>query len=192
MEIGSGQAKFSPDGNKYAIFNTVSEQAGQFVDIFDFDRCTGSLSNRITHHYNDTAYSGGLVFAPNSELLYVLSYDDIYQYDLTAPDVIASRQLVATMDINDWWPQAGTFFQGQIGPDGKIYIANGHVSAGNLHVIHRPNVRGPGCMVEIAGLPLPNLNSGSIPNIPNFRLGPLDGSPCDTLGLDNLPWAHWR
>ncbi|MBK8966601.1 MAG: hypothetical protein IPM36_07930 [Lewinellaceae bacterium] len=31
-----------------------------------------------------------------------------------------------------------------------------------------------------------------MPNFPNYRLGPLDGSPCDTLGLDNLPAAHFR
>ena len=27
---------------------------------------------------------------------------------------------------------------------------------------------------------------------PNYRLGPLDGSACDTLGLDNHPAALWR
>ena len=30
------------------------------------------------------------------------------------------------------------------------------------------------------------------PNFPNFRLGPLDDSPCDTLGLNNLPSADFR
>lgn len=35
-------------------------------------------------------------------------------------------------------------------------------------------------------------NGRSAPNLPNFRLGPLDGSPCDTLGLDNVPMARWR
>ncbi|MBK7233635.1 MAG: T9SS type A sorting domain-containing protein [Saprospiraceae bacterium] len=28
--------------------------------------------------------------------------------------------------------------------------------------------------------------------MPNFRLGPVDGSSCDTLGIDNIPWAWWR
>jgi PKD repeat protein len=32
----------------------------------------------------------------------------------------------------------------------------------------------------------------SIPNFPHFRLGPLDGSSCDTLGLDNNPIAKFR
>ncbi len=31
-----------------------------------------------------------------------------------------------------------------------------------------------------------------MPNFPNFRIGPMDGSLCDTLGLDNLPVAYFR
>jgi hypothetical protein len=32
----------------------------------------------------------------------------------------------------------------------------------------------------------------NLPHFPNFRLGPVDGSPCDTLGIDNHPLAGWR
>ncbi|MBP6185255.1 MAG: PKD domain-containing protein [Saprospiraceae bacterium] len=32
----------------------------------------------------------------------------------------------------------------------------------------------------------------TMPNYPNYRLGPLDGSPCDTLGMDNMPLAEFR
>jgi uncharacterized membrane protein len=39
---------------------------------------------------------------------------------------------------------------------------------------------------------LPTYNALSIPTFPNYRLGPLDGSSCDTLGIDNLPIAWWR
>lgn len=35
-------------------------------------------------------------------------------------------------------------------------------------------------------------NIYTVPNFPHFRLGPLDGSPCDTLGLDNRPLADFR
>ncbi len=28
--------------------------------------------------------------------------------------------------------------------------------------------------------------------MPNYRLGSLDGSRCDTLGINNLPVAHFR
>ena len=36
------------------------------------------------------------------------------------------------------------------------------------------------------------LHAFAIRDFPNYRLGPLDGSPCDTLGLDNFPVAKWR
>ena len=38
-------------------------------------------------------------------------------------------------------------------------------------------------MVEQQGIPLPTPNAFSLPNFPNYRLGPLEGSPCDTLTL---------
>ena len=59
-------------------------------------------------------------------------------------------------------------------------------------VIHQPNLPYPDCMVEQHGIKLPTYNSASLPNFPNYRLGPLDGSPCDTLGLDNHPIAKFR
>jgi hypothetical protein len=35
-------------------------------------------------------------------------------------------------------------------------------------------------------------NPWNIPNFPYYRLGPLDGSSCDTLGIDNHPIAKYR
>jgi hypothetical protein len=31
-----------------------------------------------------------------------------------------------------------------------------------------------------------------MPHFPNYRLGPVDGSACDTLGIDNHPLSNWR
>jgi hypothetical protein len=31
-----------------------------------------------------------------------------------------------------------------------------------------------------------------MPNFPNYRLGPIDGSVCDTIGFDNHPLCNWR
>ena len=39
---------------------------------------------------------------------------------------------------------------------------------------------------------LKTLNSGGITNSPNYRLGPIDDSICDSLRIDNIPWAWWR
>ena len=65
---------------------------------------------------------------------------------------------------------------------------------GNKHYnyINFPNRTGMGCQFVQHGLLLPMQNAYTTPNFPNYRLGPLDGSPCDTLGLDNHPLANFR
>ncbi|MCB0582587.1 MAG: PKD domain-containing protein, partial [Phaeodactylibacter sp.] len=187
-----GQACFSPDGKWYVRFNTVSISEGQFIDIYDFDRCGGLLSNHRKIHYDENAASGGIAISPNSRYLYVSSYLYIYQYDLWADDIEASRDTVAIYDGYTDVNGLGTrFYLAQLGPDGKIYLScpNG---VRELHVIHQPNEPGPACQAEQRGLLLPTFNASSLPNFPNYRLGPIDGSPCDTLGIDNIPLARWR
>ena len=77
----------------------------------------------------------------------------------------------------------------QLAPDGKIYscATNG---VNYLHVIHSPDEEN--CQYQQHGIKLPKYNGFSVPNFPHYRLGPLDGSSCDTLGLNNDPRAWWR
>ena len=60
-----------------------------------------------------------------------------------------------------------------------------------MHVINRPNLKGIQSDVQQHFMEFPN-PYGNPPNHPNYRLGPLDGSPCDTLGIDNHPLADFR
>ena len=198
MEIGSpipfvgvGQAAFSPDGKYYARINSISYEIGQIVDIYDFDRCSGFLSNHQQLIYNDTALSTGIAFSPSSEYLYVSSFRHIYQFHMGSEDVLATRQLVANMDNFLFGSQLMPFYLAQNAPDGKIYIAT-QSTVPYLHVIHQPDRACPDCGIELHGIELPTRNGTSMPNYPNYRLGPLDGSPCDTLGIDNVPVAKFR
>lgn len=50
-----------------------------------------------------------------------------------------------------------------------------------LHVINNPDLPGDNCDVCQHCVALPSWNSFSMPNFPNYRLGYLEGSPCDTL-----------
>ena len=79
----------------------------------------------------------------------------------------------------------------QLAPDGKIYMSSTSTIR-SLHVIHQPDEPGSACQFQAYGLPLPARNSFSVTYSPNYRLGPLDGSSCDTLGLDNRPIAWFR
>ena len=191
---GLGQAVFSPDGSKYVHFTTYNFAEGQFVSIYDFDRCTGSLFDLAQINYNDTAFSGGVAISPNSRFLYVSSYRYIYQYDLWAEDIEASKETVAVYDGVLTPPPFALptrFFLCQLAPDGKIYIS-GTSGIKFLHIIHNPNARGVACNVEQRGLELPTYNKFGIPNHPYYGLGPEDGSPCDTLGIDHHPQAAFR
>jgi len=186
---GAGQSVFSPDGRHFATFNGISDKKGAYLDVFDFDRCAGYLSNQRQLVFQ-TGKPGGVAFSPNSRYLYMTIRDTLIQYDMDAPDLEASRKTIAVRESSGGLFQA-TYFSAQLAPDQRIYI-----SATNgiqyLHVIDNPDEAGASCGFREKGLKLPTYNQSSMPNFPNYRLGPLDGSPCDTLGLDNHPVAWYR
>ena len=190
VKDGLAQAVFSPDGTKYAV---VNGDIDTYIRIFDFDRCSGQLSNEIFMEYSRTVHnilSPGLAISSNSRFLYFSATDTIYQYDLWTDDIPSSEIVVGEYDGNVD-PFQNLFYLAQLAPDGKIYISapNGSVY---LHVIENPNEKGLACNFNQRGVNLLNYNGTTLPNNPNYRLGPLDGSPCDTLGLDNIPIAKYR
>ncbi|MDZ4702358.1 MAG: hypothetical protein SH848_00410 [Saprospiraceae bacterium] len=179
-----GQAVFSPDGAKYAKVN-LPGYAGDpiYISIFDFDRCSGELSNPVQFTYVDTASAAGIAISPNSRFLYISSGRYLYQYDLHAENIESSKIKIAEWDgfSDPLHPILTTkFYLAQVGPDNKIYI-NCTSSARYLHVINHPDSLGLACGVCQHCIELPSLNSFSLPNFPNYRLGALEGSPCDTL-----------
>ena len=194
ITTGLEQAVFSPDGSKYAFLSLVSVDEGDYLSIFDFDRCTGELTNPVIMHSMDTMWFGGLAISPNSRFLYVSFYRAILQYDLQAPDVAASKKIVAEYDGYEEEVSPGVFFPTrfffpQLAPDGKIYI-NSTSSVRSLHVINQPDLEGMACDVQQHSVMLPTLNKFSLPNFPNYRLGALPGSPCDTLTAVNEVGAN--
>jgi hypothetical protein len=79
----------------------------------------------------------------------------------------------------------------QIGPDGKIYI-NTTSTTMALHTIESPDSAGVACNVQQHSILLPKFNA-TLPNFPNYRLGALAGSPCDTLtGMSNIPLHEFK
>lgn len=172
------QAVFSPDGGKYIRSKSSQYYVPDTMAIYDFDRCTGLLSNAITiTDATDSVLAGSfLAISPNSRYLYKSLGLYLWQYDLDAPDIAASRVLVHTAT------QAG-FFAMQLAPDGKIYSSTAGESP-HLHRIDYPDLPGVACGVCEVCVTLPSYNWYSMPNFPNFRLGPVDGSVCDSLGIN--------
>ncbi|MBR9919922.1 MAG: T9SS type A sorting domain-containing protein [Bacteroidetes bacterium] len=179
---GLSQAVFSPDGSKYAR-DDGSYASPHTLKLWDFDRCSGYLSNMKTVVSQDSSYGEGVAFSSNSRFLYRSFTDRVFQYDTDAADLEASEIIIAEWN-EDYspYPNAATFFMMQLAPDNKIYIA-GNNSVNTLHVIHNPDEPGLACNMEKMGIDLPTFNWYSLPSFPNYRLGALAGSPCDTLGL---------
>jgi hypothetical protein len=181
--IGLGQSVFSPDGSKFAVYQAYEIGGDKYVYIYDFDRCNGILSETNFFTIVDTSTCGGAAISPNSRYLYLFAYKRIYQYDLWASDVEASKVTVAVWDgFMDYGSYATTFYLGQLAPDGRIYICSNN-SSRYLTYIEQPDSAGLACNVAQHGLQLPHFNAYTMPHFPNFRLGSQPNSSCDTLGI---------
>ena len=178
--VDIGQVCFSPDGDRFAYY-----WGEQDLDIFDFDRCTGLFSNPVHIDIDDYDQMGGVAFSPNSRYLYASSVLDVYQFDVQATNIESSMVHIAEWDsfYSPSPPFATVFDLAQLAPDGKIYISTGN-GTDKLHVINAPDEPGLACDMQQHAITLPTYFANSLPNHPNYHLGPVDGSVCDSLGIN--------
>jgi hypothetical protein len=175
---------FSPDGSLFAYM--LGFGGGSFrIELMDFDRCTGLFGSVLKTDQplvsNNPGHLGSQ-FSPSGRYLYITATTTLHQYDLWAPDFASSRVLIDTYNGTQA-PFSATFSHMKLAPDGKIYC---HASNGNwtLHVINDPNSAGTACNFVQNGFWPPagtSLNIISFPNMPNYELDALVGSPCDTI-----------
>jgi hypothetical protein len=71
-----------------------------------------------------------------------------------------------------------------LAPDGKIYISTGNGTR-YMHVIHEPDQPGLACDLAQHEHYRQTWTANSIPYRPNYLLGPVDGTVCDSLGINN-------
>lgn len=181
----SSNCLFSPDGSWY-----VRTDLNNGLNLFSFNRCTGELSN-LQHIPEIPGYfiCGSVLFSSDSRFLYNIRPDHIIQFDLS--DGVLSFNKMDTIQHYDLFsdpspPFSAVYDFGQLGADNKLYLATGS-SPSYLHVIHRPNLPAPLCDLENHGYDLPRFNASTVCYFPNYRLGVWEGSPCDTIQLQNPP-----
>jgi len=192
VNSGVGQVVFSPKGNYMARLDAISADSSQFITLYSFDRCSGYLERKATFQTPFGLFTG-VAFSPSEQYLYADNNTSLWQWDLLSDDIGASQTLVDTCDgfiqpnwfVMDFGPMVN-------GPDGKIYIVPSAGSSQYMHVIDQPDLSASECRFWQHHTNLHIWNGRTAPNLPNYRLGPLEGSPCDTLGINNLPVSRWR
>jgi hypothetical protein len=172
---GVGCAVFSPDGTKYARYDDQgSFPLIQSINVYDFNRCNGLLSNNKNIKFDDKG-GAGLAFSPNSRYLYAGLGDEIRQYDMQESSLKKGEVSISKRDNHiSCLDVLEGFDNGQLAPNGKIYLSTDGCSK-VLHVIHQPDLAGKACKIELHGVILPTSNALGVPNFPNFRLGKMLG-----------------
>jgi hypothetical protein len=176
---GLGNVCFSPDGKYFAYYDWYYD-----LHLYEFDRCTGELSNLVQVPVDDSATCGGFAFSPNSRFGYITTCKYVYQVDLQATDIAASRVKIATTDyfVDPEYGYQVSFYLPVLTSDSLIYII-GNNSVKFLHTIHQPDLLGLSSNLLQHDVELPKGYGLTIPNRVNFNLGPVTGSICDSLML---------
>ena len=196
----TGQCKFSPQGDRFALHGSWDLGFGgpnsktDFM-ISDFDRCSGNLINPklLFLPGEDAGLDSGIEFSPDGTKIYISDLTSISQLDLLEDDILGS-----IIQLKSWHTDSlicyntiPLFFgQMQLAPDNKIYVGRG-LQCFNISVIDFPNKKGLACSFRHNAIELPTYTTGATPTTNTYRLGPLDGSACDTLGFNNNPISRF-
>jgi hypothetical protein len=180
----NGEPAFSNDGNKFAYhyYYGNSSLSTHEIRLFNFDRCTGNFSNGTIISTTDPYAGFGLSFSPDSKYLYFSSFLTIYQINTDTSDIQASLQTVALNDTfySPYPPFLAQFWLMYLAANGKIYITSGN-SVIDIHFINYPDSGGIACDVQQHAIHLPCFAARGNVNHPNYYLGPIIGSVCDSL-----------
>jgi hypothetical protein len=191
---------FNSDGTKFMQISTVG-----LMQQFNFDRCSGIINNPVVifPELNQTIHGRNFwtgAYSADDSKFYVATQifsvsinptSRLFQFDLTAPNIAAS--------IDTLWEiqhpaQCGAL---RLAPDNKIYFSTFYYFGwpgypypdtaynqfnSNLSVINFPDSAGVSCGFVPHGFSLGGYRAyAGLPNNPNYDLGPLIGSGCDTI-----------
>ncbi len=171
------ESLFSENGELFLRHDTKTA-----LRLYDFDRCSGQLSNLRIVPFQEPLHSFYAAFSPDSRFLYLSRPGWVWSLDLQAVDLSASYDSVAAWEINVYptFPWYTGYGLNQLGPDGKIYYSN-WTGTQAMNVMHRPGLPGDAADCEEEGMALPRWSDLGICQFPNYRLGEWEGSPCDTI-----------
>ncbi|GDX51851.1 hypothetical protein LBMAG27_08980 [Bacteroidota bacterium] len=186
-----GEISSNPQGD---LIGSVHFYARQ-IELFRFDRCSGEMTLIYDAQLDDIngAPPYGCSFSPDGRNFYYSVRDTIYQIHINNNFTVNNKVIIASHPFTVFPPSDSIYdyWQHELGPDGKIYIICSKESTPylnytyrdkNLCVINNPNGIGAACDFQPWSYYLGgNKVTLGLPNMPNYNLGKLVGSPCDTL-----------
>jgi hypothetical protein len=178
------------------------------VALYTFDRCSGEIDFQDSSSVNIPGAKAlyGIAFCPLKKRLYVTTSEfrsRLYQF------TISDGVLDSVVEIfrAPWDPGAlQSTGQLELGMDGKVYVVirhsrftpESHPFNTHLAVIHEPSKFGYACLFDTFAISVGVTCSFlGLPPQPNYALGALEGSGCDTLGSTSsaegpAPVPDWR
>jgi Secretion system C-terminal sorting domain len=183
-----GQSCFSQDGTLYAESNADCP-----TTIWNFNRCTGEftlkrifdLKKNNKDSTNPSPTATGVCFSADNRYLYQGEFFAMYQLDLNEAD---DKKAVYCYCEPDTSKKFSLNHNIQMTPTGQIYIGHWHGLSPDINAIMRPSQFQADANFKFNyGFVQSNVATGGTlptadpPNIFNYALGALQGSPCDTL-----------
>jgi len=184
---------FNQNGDKYIHYSGSNRRR---VYAYDFDRCSGELSNMQVHDLKDSIWSGDwtacTISGDGSKFYFRRSSyppgtgsqgtGGVFQFDF---NTMTMTKIVSTISTT---PQLTPNYKNILLSTRIIVSVELDSVIQTLSTIYSPNSAGLACnLVQHTDTVLNVANFISPSTFANFRLGRLIGSPCDTVLTNILP-----
>ena len=177
-------SQFNIQGNKYIQY---TNQPLQVIHEYDFDRCTGTLSNLVVHDISDSVadndFLSALSISPDGSKFYLARNNSsglvqgFYQVDLATD----SMQLIARLGLTPQLMPNGTKLLFN-----EAYFDSNNVIHQEVSEIENPNAPFHQLQIHHFKYQPPNTILAGAPNtFAYYRLGAEVGTVCDSLLITN-------
>ncbi|MFN8152684.1 MAG: T9SS type A sorting domain-containing protein [Bacteroidia bacterium] len=188
--FNGSQIPFTMNGDRFSYTANDSINHNSYIVIANFDRCTGNIYNDTSIQLTYGSYLWGTAFSASGNNLYACTSGKVFQINtdsLTVDTVAYYDGFISPPNLTCC---ATSFWNMYLAANGKIYITSGS-SVQHIHEMNYPDSAGVACDLQQHAIDLGSyLHLRAVPNHPNYNLGPVVGSVCDTLGVGLPEMQH--
>ncbi len=179
----------SCSGDRFAYTTYDSASHDSYLVTANFDRCSGNIYNDTTIQLTYGSYLWGAAFSASGNNVYACSSTKVFQINTNSFMVDTVAYYDGFISPPNLTCCATTFWNIYLAANSKIYITSGS-GVQHLHEMNYPDSAGVACDLQQHSLNLGYAQLRAVPNHPNYNLGPVVGSLCDTLGVGMAEMQH--